>query len=761
MGFRVEKYDLHELGRISLPGMVVPSLFWVLPVGNWAHRDLDSLWRHFTEGSGNCRRYGLLLVRDLAGDRENGNQRADLGDISAHLKDLLPAGARRHLPPGFEEDNDRFVLVLSGAYPQPGWGVLVPISHDNPAGLVIERLIASALRNLGNAVATDLAALELAAERCHGRDHPEHPGGPSPESAELRRRLDARRAFLNAVTSALDALGSDNLKSIADKMQSFFSVAASGTPDESLNAKLEELKRHRIVLMNVHKLIATPAAVLRRDVLPIHLAIEKDPTSRGDRLRQCDRRVRNAVEALFALKRVATLPGEDIHASASRVASDSISAIRHLLKEMQKAAASGVSELEPRLAQCLEANHKNHLLRQAQIERAYRDFTASLGTTAEIQWRLGPAFLVTLQDVAIAEGVEAISMPWDPPRMVGWKLMVKDTEITLRDVRSVALDLQVPPPEPTTRQEANLDAPIDGSYFTDYVHFIAISSLETSPREISCRLVASLLRPSQLTDLIHQFGGACRPGEDRSTLADTLLNAMGWQSSSKNHPKPLISYAEILDPENARSALPPDPVAVRKSLESFCKDVLSVLAYKLGNSEERIRNAINTGDPPYVYMTGRRNWQDEVARCTSGPAAILIERLGQVVPEMDAASKTLAELVSSLGGSLNRLMHHQDENAGNDNARISGELIRKVVENATELLGEIPWHFTPTVQFGDSPRVLSGPAWSHAHVAPRLLRVISLTHDSECDETLVWNQSGTNPVIADPVFLDRNQHRRR
>jgi hypothetical protein len=761
MGFRVEKYDLHELGRISLPGMVVPSLFWVLPVGNWAHHDLDSLWRHFTEGSGYCRRYGLLLVRDLSGDRKNDSHGADLGDISAHLKDLLPASARRHLPRGFEEDDDRFLLVLSGAYPQPGWGVLVPINHHDPAGLVIERLIASTLSNLGDEVATDLAALGLAAERYHSRDRREHIGGPSPESANLRRQLDVVRAMISAASATIDALCDDDLKNIADKMQSLFSIAASHALGEPLHGKIEELKRHRIVLLNVHKLIATPADVLERDVLPIHVAIARNPACRNDMLRQCDRRVRNAVEALFALERTAAPSEESIHASASRVSSDSISAIQPLLAEMLEAAAADVSELESQLARCMEVENENRLHRQTQIEHAHREVADSLAITAGIQWKLGPGFLVALQDAAMVEGAEAISMAWDAPRMVGWKLMVKGTEITLRDVRAVALELQVPPPEPTPKQEAIFDAPIDGSYFTDYVHFIAISSLETSPREISCRLVASLLRPSQLGSLIQQFGGQCPSEEHRGTLADALLNAMGWRSSGKDHPKPLISYAEMLAPDLPKPGLAPDPVAVRKSLESFCKDVLDVLAHKLGNSGDRIWSAIDCGDPPYVPTSARKSWQEEFACCTAGSGAILIERLGRAMPQIADDCQALADDVGSLGVSLNRLMHHQEAGSGTEEAKVSCKLIRHVVGKAAGILGEIPWHFTPTVRFGDSPKVWSGPAWSHAHVAPRLLRVISLMDDFHGDETLVWNQSGTNPVIADPVFLDRNSRLRR
>jgi hypothetical protein len=761
MGFRVEKYDLHELGRISLPGMVVPSLFWVLPVGHWTPYDVDSLWRHFTQTEGNCKRYGLLLVRDIAHQHERGKERADLAEIAASLKDILPAGASRHLPRSLDEGGERFVLVMSGAYPQPGWGVLVTINHNAPADSVIERLVASTLEALGEQAAPELASLGLAADSYHRRNRLAQFRGSSTEITDLRRRLDALRTIVGPTQAILAALTCDDLEDLASKIKSFVSAARNHPADAAYEEKLAELIRLRHILTNAQAFLDTPADVLARDVLPIRLAISKDPESKGDRMRSCDKSVRNAIASLFAVEKFAPLTEGDIHASVVRASRDSRAEIQALVSELQGAVGTELPELESQYARLAEAERQDHLRRQAMIDQANREFADSLEITSKIQWKLGPNFLVALQDAARVEFIEAISIAWDAPRMVGWKLLGKGAEITLRDVRTVALELHVPPPEPTVQQDSALDAPIDGSYFTDYVHFIAISSLETSPREISCRLVASLLRPSQLGNLIQEFGGQRPSGEDRSQLSDALLSIMGWQPSGKDHPKPLISYSDMLDSKNASPSLPPDPVAIRKSLESFCKDVLDVLAHKLGNSDDRIWSAIDCGDPPYIPISARRSWQEEFARCTAGSGAILIELLGRALPQMATDCQKLADDVSSLGASLNQQMHHQETGSGTEEAKFSGTLIRQVIEKAAGILGEVPWHFTPTVRFGDSPKVWSGPAWSHAHVAPRLLRVISLMDDFHGDETLVWNQSGTNPVIADPVFLDRNRHRRR
>lgn len=51
MGWHIDetrKYDLNELHRISLTG-VVPTLFWVLPLGNWNRDELNEWWSFFTD----------------------------------------------------------------------------------------------------------------------------------------------------------------------------------------------------------------------------------------------------------------------------------------------------------------------------------------------------------------------------------------------------------------------------------------------------------------------------------------------------------------------------------------------------------------------------------------------------------------------------------------------------------------------------------------------------------------------------------------
>ncbi len=124
MGYRIESYSLNELHRIAVPGAVAPSLFWMLPVGDWQPGELDEVWRWFTERPGEFYDFGLLLVKDMR-RREGEAANVSLASVGAKLSDLIPAGAERFVrSPAYGGEAPR-VLVLSGGYPQPGWGVLV------------------------------------------------------------------------------------------------------------------------------------------------------------------------------------------------------------------------------------------------------------------------------------------------------------------------------------------------------------------------------------------------------------------------------------------------------------------------------------------------------------------------------------------------------------------------------------------------------------------------------------------------------------
>lgn len=92
----------------------------------------------------------------------------------------------------------------------------------------------------------------------------------------------------------------------------------------------------------------------------------------------------------------------------------------------------------------------------------------------ELQWHLGPQFLMTVQDVSREQQLWVRSIPWDPARMIGWKLFVRGLRLDFRDPAMASNELSA---DISSVSDGNhrLGGLADGSYFTDYVHRVPAS----------------------------------------------------------------------------------------------------------------------------------------------------------------------------------------------------------------------------------------------------------------------------------------------
>jgi hypothetical protein len=129
MGYIIETYTLSELNKISTPGRVVPALFWMIPVGEWDSNELEKLWDLFTKKISKCNELGLMLVKNY----NNRNLERDTiqnSNLTGKLIDLLPSGISSIYDNDYLSNKKRKnqILVLSGCYPQPGWGILISLN---------------------------------------------------------------------------------------------------------------------------------------------------------------------------------------------------------------------------------------------------------------------------------------------------------------------------------------------------------------------------------------------------------------------------------------------------------------------------------------------------------------------------------------------------------------------------------------------------------------------------------------------------------
>ncbi len=755
MGHQVESYSLNELHRIAVPGAVAPSLFWALPVGRWDHWELERVWRWFTEHPGDCNDYGLLLVKEMGrGEREGAN--VNLASVGATLSDLMPAGTERFLHPRDRDGGESAkVLVLSGGYPQPGWGVLVEWQEGGISRF--EHLIGHTIERLrGDDPANDLRGFKDAAQAFHRWQSLRRPGAPNVSAMEgeilAGEKIDQ---FLREAQAALNG-GEYRLagEKIIAAMQGAGQAAWLGIP----NGKLQLLLETQRALLTAASILGVREETFAAEIEPQLEPLLTDPSKREAAFRNLSSEaVKHALKACLHL-RTKGIVGE---ASSFREWANQV------LEEVPAPLAADLAKLK----KDIEARLVSHRGSKAQIEREYEVsreewrqiskrerevYHAAAGKAAELQWQLGPPFLVAFERACRDDGLWVRSIPWDPARMVGWKVMASQVRLDSRDLQIAAQEL-APDATGAVASNGTPSGVADGSYFTDYVHHIAISKPGFSPRAVTRDLLARLLRPAEMMALIQAHTAAPPTAEDAALLAEEVLHAFGWQQSDDARARPLagcIKSAGDSAPVIAGNLSGND---LRIAAESFCKDVVDVVVSQLGYRHAEIWRAIDERMPTYRPSSPKRDWDEEVRRMTLGSAKMILSALGPLA--FSGQAENVSDFVTDLGkltNALNAASHDREgEPVSADWTSEAPALIGQLLVKAEALLGDLPWHMEASFVYGDQPKVLSGEAWSHGSPTPRLLRVIVWSGSSTGKHVTFWNRERRNPVVPDPVFIVR------
>lgn len=761
MGFRVENYSLNELHRIAVPGAVAPSLFWALPVGDWNHGELDKVWRWFTESSSNCNDYGLLLVKEM-GRRGADAANVSLASLGAKLSDLMPAGAERFLHP---RDRDRGesarVLVLSGGYPQPGWGVLVEWRASDMHRF--EDLIRRTIRQMrGEDITQDLNVFGEAAQAFHHRRHL-RAAPAKPNVSVMEKEILAAEKIENFLREAQVALQAGEYRLVGERiiaaMQGTGQTAWLNIPASSLQSLLDEQR----TILTAASVLAVPREIYTTEVEPHLQPLLADPSKRESAFRNLSSdAVKHALKACLHLRSKGIVEElGSFQAWANQVQTEIPTALGANMAKLR-------SDIEAKLVSHrgvkAQREHEHDVAMDdwRQISKEARErFHAAAGKAVELQWELGPQFLVAFEQICRQEGLWVKSIPWDPARMVGWKIMASQVTLDSRDLQIAAQELApdalgASAPNGTPRGVA------DGSYFTDYVHHIAISKPGFSPRTVTRDLLARLLRPAEMMSLIRTHTGGEPTAADAPLLAEEVLQAFGWRQSDDVRERPLagcIKGSGNTAPTIAGNLSGND---LRIVLESFCKDIIDVVVAQLGYTHTDVWSAIEERIPTYRPSSRVKDWEEEVRQMTVGAAVMILPALGPLAfPERANEVNEFATVLRELAGVLNRTSHHREgEPVSSEAPSEAPELIRQLLGSAEAFLGDFPWHLEASFVYGEQPKVLSGEAWSHGSPTPRLLRVIVWTGASPGTHVTFWNKERRNPVVPDPVFIVRPSKRR-
>jgi len=683
-----------------------------------------------------------------------------LESVGAKLSDVMPVGTRSFVgPSAFREEGPK-VLVFSGGYPQPGWGVLVEWLEEP---LAFERLIRETNIRLSSEprFAETLGVFAEAAARFHSwqnlRREPAQPDFSSSEAEMLG--VEKAIGILSEVQMALQ---SKQYRLVGEKLVEGFQrvqkIPWLNLSETDVTSLLDAQKS----ITTAASILAIPQEALLNEIEPKLTFLITDPSKRNAAFKSLlTTELKDALSACLRLREKQLVgEGGDFRAWAQRnlvaapltLSNDLEGVLRNLAINL-----TGHRGEHAQLVRDRELAINDQRRRSGEARNTYH---RAAEKATELQWHLGPHFLVAFEDICREERLWVRSIPWDPARMVGWKIMARGVRLEFKDLAIAARELS-PGLASDISENGESSAEADGSYFTDYVHHIAMSRPGVSPRTVTCDLVARLVRPAEITSLIGKHEGQSHAEVDAQHLAEMLLESFGWRSCDEVPETPLAGC--ITTTADGAVAIPPQmsDKDLRIVLESFCKDLLDVIVAKLGYTQREVWTAIAETLPEYRPLSQVKDWDEEVRKMTCGSAAMLLPALGSLAfRALEAQVNDCAAALVKLSDILNRETHHRTGKPSKDpdQTRIP-VLVREVLQRAQGFLGELPWHLKPSITYGEQPKVISGEAWSHGSSTPRLLRVIVWDGTAPGPQVTFWNKTRRNPIVTDPVFVVRPQRR--
>lgn len=765
----VREFSVAELDRIARPGAAVPVLFWLIPLGTFEHNTHEQLRALFCDelvqnnnviaslsricpkaAMSFCRDLGALLVREdqLPGrgreprDRryrqiQNEQRSVPARELQSELQKVL----------GGQSPECPLFLVLSSAFPEPGWGVLLkPLDKQAAMG----ETMLSALCDLWDKVAQQIRASQ------------------SEVLEEVQRALRAFKSFKKVESENPE-------KNAANELEGFHTAV------RNLEAQLvvleqafshKEWSKVRSTLGSIRKslqeAIAVPAlSAVLFDAPPasvdyflagipnIHIQVAFRLLS-GE---QFDRSF-DGMLAQFEPEEA-----ECVRASPSEWA-DRLS--ERLLTEIAPKAHKALELGVPKADRWLRAERERmqQLNNDWQLGRqqAMQEMVTSTANSLAACRKAGPHLLVEIERRAAASGFKAISVAEDQPRMVGWKLVVAGASLHGGDLIPIVQDAL--PAQHRLNDVRN--EPLGGQHFTDYIHYVARHSPGQSPRDITLNVLSQLLSARELRKVSESILGSSSPPEaGKRQLAETCLEAMGWPAPAEPlTASPLLD--NLLPRELSAQVADISGSDLRRSAESFAKDFLYVTLHQLSNGPLFQEGILRSAGVNLQY-----GMEMGLERLTLGDAHRWIRALGSVkFANKLPVVKNLCERLNCLNEMTKPWVHDYDERRQKEllkkNDAVSGDvrsmlnnqapaLVQSLLDAAAELIKEMPWHVKlQSLNVVGDCRVATVTGWSHSYIGLSNKREILLWHRPEIPENcLVWNESRLNPVMTNCQFISR------
>lgn len=742
MGYKIETYSLDELNRISTPGKVVPTLFWLVPVGQWDSYELTQLWNQFTRKKSICNELGLMLVKNT--DRWDTNtdsrQTSDLSDLTGKLSDLLPSGIRTIYNDEYLSPNEKKnqILILSGSYPQPGWGVLISLKNHYD----IERL-------LENAIDPKIYSIFIGASNSFKTWNSFKRDKPIKGDVEVQKK---KKQYCVEIYKVLESLWAEHNAKHLNNF--YFEILKKITKEgsfkeisEEINPLLENADDKFILSLLLLKASQDIAEDELNSTL-IRFITQHNSTINNLFKSESNEQIKKVASLLLKLNE-GDRPKEMFITWSQNIYNNRINELINNVQDLKTKFQLLIGELELTIEH-FESSYDLELKEwQKNVEEKRLKFHKTLQEVLKSHLEFSPTFLLNLENQTRLHKIPSKSVSWDPPRMVGWKILTEGIQIANFDVTTLLKEMIPEFSNQINKDSINEDTLINGSLFTDYVHYISKSDINLSPRNATKKLLEKLLRSGEIKTILKKYQTYEISNETHAQIVERLLVEFGWpveKSSIKN------KLADCII-ENERG------ITINKSLtgndiriicENYCKDLADTLSSITGYSATELYDLVITRFPE--YKSQNRGWNHDISNLTIGSAIFILSALlNEALPDKKDASINLIQSLNGLRSKFNDLSH--DPPIGETSHLVEGLLA--LLKYTNELIFEMPWHFYPVQRNGHQPTVLTGDAWSHSHKQNRQLSIILWHNDNNAESMLVWNPSKVNPVIPDAKLIIR------
>lgn len=737
MGQRIHTYSLSELNKISTPGKVIPSLFWLIPIGEWDYNELSKFWTHFTKNRSICKEMGLMLVKTNDIKKEP-TQTSNLSGLTGKISEILPSGTktiyRDELQLNKKLKNQ--VLILSGSYPQPGWGVHISLDSVLHFESILEKSIDYNLR-------------EIFIKGSNSYKFWINNKKKQPEKVNLAD-LTKKKDYCVHICKILGGiLSEDNDNHINE-----FYFQLLKQEFDSLRSKSSEEYYHLIeplfeMIDNgfiVSLLILKALNKLDEDEINSSLArFVNEHNFKTNNLFKTEKneQIKKTAGNLLKLGEQER-PREKFVFWAKNTVENKKNEIVKIIKTLNENLGAIIGDIVVKIEKSDDIYIEKLEEWEKKVDSSRKSFRRHLQDVLQSHLKYGPDFLMNIEDQTKNLGSKSFS--WDPARMIGWKIISAGIQIEALDIIQRVKEII---PEFSTHSNSNYDENtlMNGSLFTDFVHYISLKDPSISPRDATKKLLEKTLRSSEIKRILRKKEDVDFNRKNISQMVETLLLEFGWPAEDKSEKHKLADC--LIENDRINPSFTGNDI--RTICESYCKDFIDTLSTILGYSAEKLLDTVKVKDPK--YRSQNRGWSYDISELSLGSAIIILSALlSEAYPNDEEVSKQFIKTLNGLRQKFNRLSH--DPPSGNLSDLTEG--ILSLQEYTKEIISEMPWHLSPVQRNGSQPTILTGEAWSHSYKGSRQLSII-LWNNDQSESLLIWNPTKVNPVVPDGHVINRPQ----